>query len=133
MNSFSSNSASNTSLAPLTAPLTLQDCKLERTDAYNLLSGSVDGIELYFKSGPEQDLVYSAEPFIAAMLLPAMMRGRDIRIPAELAVSAKFLANIAKLQSIFLLWYPTLKKIAVDATPGATSADNGQTGCAMFF
>jgi hypothetical protein len=116
----------------LLKPLTLVDCKLQRTDSSNVLSGSVDGIELYFKTGPEQDLVYSAEPFIAAMLMPAMARGCDIAIPNELVASPQFLAGIDQLQSIFVLWYPQLKRIAIDASVGQVPM-NPRTGCALFF
>lgn len=116
----------------LLKPLTLLDCKLERSNSHNLLSGKVDGIELYFKTAPPHALVHSAEPFIAAMLMPAMARGCDITIPPELPVSAKFLAGIDKLQSIFPLWYPELKKITVNARVDA-GATHPQSGCALFF
>lgn len=113
-------------------PLTLIDCKLQQADSYNVLSGCVDGIELYFKTAAQQNLVFSAEPFIAAMLMPAMARGSNIAISAEHAVSAEFLANIDKLQSIFILWYPKLTRIEIQARI-EEAAPAPQMGRALFF
>ncbi len=127
------HASSSSAVVPSLKPLTLRDCKLERNNSGNILSGSVDGIELYFKTGAQQELVYSAEPFIAAMLMPAMLRGCDIAIPKEFAVSAKFVAGIDTLQSIFLLWYPQLKRINIEARTGDTPLRSQQPGCALFF
>jgi hypothetical protein len=113
-------------------PLTLDDCKLQHTEFHNVLSGSVEGIELYFKTDLQQDLGYSAEPFIAAMLMPAMARGCDIAIPAGLIASPQFLGGIDKLQSILVLWYPQLKRITINAEVREVPVKS-RAGCALFF
>ncbi|MES2626794.1 MAG: hypothetical protein V4628_16020 [Pseudomonadota bacterium] len=111
----------------------LYNCKLEKLTDHNILSGYVDGIELFFKTDKQHDLVLSADPFIAAMLLPAMQAGRDITIPDYLSASPKFLLNLIKLQEIFSLWYPELKPITIHCKAGAVDAARSNQECAAFF
>jgi len=113
-------------------PFTLYDCKLEKLE-HNILSGYVEGIQLFYKTGSAHNLVMSADPFIAAMLLPAMHAGRDIIIPDSLSASPKFLGNVAKLQEIFALWYPALKPIKISCRAGDVDVENANSDCSTFF
>ncbi|WP_229659146.1 hypothetical protein [Luteimonas terricola] len=84
----------------------------------------MDGVELYYRTDASRELADGAEPFLCAMLVPAMAQGRDIVIPDGLAASRELLDNIDRLQDIYAVWYPAFKKvdIRVDIRPGEPPA-----------
>lgn len=114
------------------APLTLQNPSLRREASGSTLSGTVDGIELYFRTDGDQ-LVPGAEPFICAMLIPAMEQGRDIVIPEDLAVAADFLDNIGRLQDVYAVWYPAFRRVAIRVRVRERQPSVPGRGAALFF
>ncbi|WP_202840257.1 hypothetical protein [Luteimonas saliphila] len=116
-----------------TRPLSLQDPGLRQESAGTILSGHVDGVELYFRTDSDLGLVLGAEPFLCAMLVPAMEQGRDIVVADGLTASAEFLANLDRLQDIYAVWYPAFRKVAirVETRPGEAPATGRGRG--LFF
>src|SRR5690606_13792924 len=96
-----------------TRPLSLQDPTLRQEPAGTTLSGHVDGVEIYFRTDSDLGLVSGAEPFLCAMLVPAMEQARDIVIPEGFTASAEFLANLDRLQDIYAVWYPGFRKVGI--------------------
>jgi hypothetical protein len=74
----------------------------------------------------------NGDPFLAALLVPAMMTGERLTIPAP--VSLRLLASLPDLQAIYKSFDPRLTRIDVEATRraaprfGAPGAANG-----LFF
>ena len=97
--------------------LVLESVHLRQDDDNSVLEGSVNGHDLYFKSPRTFELTASANPFLAAMLVPAMQRGADIAIPPQYPVSRRLLAATNEIQAILSLWYPELTRIVIHATP----------------
>lgn len=116
-----------------TGPLELQDPVLVRDASRTTLSGRVDGHELYFRTDAGHGLAFGAEPFLCAMLLPAMEQARDIVIPATLTASARFLANLDRLQDVYTVWYPAFRKIAIDVRIRPDEAPADERGRGLFF
>ncbi len=74
----------------------------------------------------------SADPFFAAVLMPAMIGGQPLAVGGGL--SARIMKNQAVIQDIFSVWYPErfskIKVLAAEATPQAFMAEPGN---ATFF
>ena len=82
----------------------------------------------------------NGDPFLAALLAPAMALGEDLEIGAP--VSPKLLAAVPRIQEIYRCWEPELAPSAVAAPPrtaglpapdGEPGAANGEPGAALFF
>lgn len=77
-------------------------------------------------------LAAGADPFLPALLLPAMQAGEPLRIAG--AVSPRLLAGAARIQDIFHVWNRRYRKVPVAAapeTPQATGPAGRGVGC--FF
>lgn len=120
-------------MPPNVRPLRLEDHRLTRTCAGTTLSGRVDDIELHFSTDSERGLVAGAEPFVCAMLIPAMEQGRTIVIPDRLGTSAEFVANIQRLQDIYALWYPAFTKVAIEVGIRPDESPAAERGRGLFF
>ncbi len=89
--------------------------------------------ELYF----EFPLVYepfmaeSADPFAAAMLIPAMIHGEALRIGPPL--SPRLLFQLARVRDILHTWHPHLHRIDIEAGPGTVDAAPPPARAATFF
>ena len=116
-----------------TRPLCLQNHQLKRSASGTVLSGSVDGVELYFKADAGRDLATGAEPFLCAMLIPAMEQGRTIVIPEGLAASAEFIANIDRLQDVYAVWYPEFTKVGIEVAIRPEEPFRPGGGRGLFF
>ena len=114
-------------------PLRLQHHRLERSASGIILSGDVDGIELYFKADADHELMTGAEPFLCAMLIPAMEQGRPIVIPEDLDASAEFVANIHRLQDVYAVWYPEFTKVDIDVRTRSGESPRVGRGSGLFF
>ncbi|TWT19945.1 hypothetical protein FQY83_09255 [Luteimonas marina] len=86
-------------------PLTIERAGIDREGDGARLHALVDGRELWFHVPARLSPVLRADPFLAAALLPAMRSCRPIAIDPSLPVSPALLAGIARLQSIFRLWF----------------------------
>lgn len=116
-----------------TQPLVLEGRAIKHDAPATVLSGWVDGMELYYRTGADRELAEGAEPFLCAMLVPAMVQGRDIVIPDGLTTSREFLANLDRLQDIYAVWYPAFRKVGirVDVRSGEPPAAERERG--LFF
>lgn len=113
--------------------LSLDGIQLSDTECGKTLSGTVAGHTLYFKAPRDFDLACSANPFLAAMLIPAMQRKLAIHIPDEYPVSARLLQGIDTLQDILSFWYPALTRVTIHACSDDSAAveayDENAAGC----
>ncbi len=111
--------------------LELDKFGLREEKDHRILFGQIAGEQLYFKTNIDKELQLRAEPFLAALLLPAMQRGAILRMPPELVASATFVDNLEVLQDVFTTWFPTLSRAHIEVTTGAR--DRRESGCAAFF
>ncbi len=95
------------------------------------VSAVVDGYRLWFRVPAGFEVSRLGDPFVAAALLPAMLRGGPLTVEPGLPVSAKLLGSLPRLQDIFHCWDRELKVVPVSATPG--SAVKTRAGGASFF
>lgn len=68
---------------------------------------------------------------LASVLLPAMALGLPLRVEAP--VSARLLDNLGLFQSIFHMWFPSLRVIPVEAPRAEESSIVAASGTAAFF
>ncbi|MFZ7096214.1 hypothetical protein ACOPJQ_10155 [Luteimonas dalianensis] len=113
--------------------LVLEDHALEQDAGSTRLVGRVDGHELYFRTDSPLGLVPGAEPFLCAMLVPAMEQARDIVIPDGLSAPAGFLANLDLLQDIYAVWYPGYRKVGIHVETRPDEPPASSRGRALFF
>jgi len=112
--------------------LELESVRLVEDGGDAILEGWVNGRRLYFRAPRSFELQSSANPFLAAMLIPAMQRGADIVIPERYPVSPDLLAGIGNLQPILSCWYPELTPVSVVAHADLNEAparSNAASGC----
>ncbi len=95
------------------------------------LSANVDGFRLWYRLPNSYRVCRTGDPFLAAALLPAMLRGETLEINPGLPVSPRLLGNVGLLQEIHHCWNPVLKKIPVIAKVGSAEAANA--GVLSFF
>lgn len=114
-------------------PLVLESHALTQDAGVTRLQGTVDGHELYFQTDSPQGLLPGAEPFLCAMLVPAMEQGRDIEIPQGLSAPAGFLANLDLLQDIYAIWYPGFRKVGIHVEERPDEPPAFDRGRGLFF
>jgi hypothetical protein len=90
--------------------LKISEVSLLESESYNTLSAKCGGFPVYYRFPASMDLPVSADPFVAASLLPAMHRQTNIRIDDDVPVSPELLGNLDRLQGIFSLWEEQLGK-----------------------
>ena len=75
----------------------------------------------------------NGDPFLAALLLPAMMNGEDLTLPA--AISPRVRRRLWDIQAIQISFDGRLQRIAVDAPQPTTSPASGEPPAAigLFF
>ncbi|MCR4410343.1 MAG: hypothetical protein QHH43_07720 [Candidatus Saccharicenans sp.] len=95
------------------------------------ISADIDGFRLWYKIPPSYAVSSSGDPFLAASLLPAMIKGSDIRIEPNLKISPFLMRNINTIQEIHHTWNPKLKIISVNADIHPAKILND--GCGSFF
>ena len=106
--------------------LEVSDVRLETDAVTATLSGQVGGERLFWSMPPRSSLASRGEPFVAALLVSAMRRGRDLILPEAAPTDAEFLERVAELQVIFARWFPGLQRIKIHAP--AVSPRNGVAG-----
>jgi hypothetical protein len=86
-------------------------------------------LEYAFEGLPSSAVARTGDPFVAALLLPAMASGEDLEVAAPL--SPRMLRNVGRVIDIYRAWGQGLAPIRVlsrgDATPG------GGSGAALCF
>jgi hypothetical protein len=91
----------------------------EQTDTVEV-SAEIDGFRLWYRLPRSYPVTRAGDPFLAAALLPAMLRGEKLEVDPRLPVSPKLLKNLAVLQEIHHSWNPVLKIIPVSAQTSAS-------------
>lgn len=88
---------------------------IEQHDNTARLTGHIGGQPLFWHVTGSPAFEPRGEPFIAALLPAAMRSGTPVELPPELPVDPVFLANMARIQSIFSRWFTGLAPIAIHA------------------
>ena len=108
------------------------EIKLTQRENVVELSGFIDQFHLWFRFPSSHGVDASrGDAFLAAALLPAMLRGEPLEIEESAPVSPKLLTEISQLQRIFHCWNPVFKIIEVIAKTAPAAARND--GVASFF
>lgn len=94
--------------------------KISEQDDTVEVSAEVDGFRLWYRLPRSYPVVRAGDPFLAAALLPAMLRGEKLEVDPRLPVSPKLLKNLALLQEIHHSWNPVLKIIPISAQTSAS-------------
>jgi len=94
-------------------------------------SAAIDDFRLWFRLPKSYPVSQAGDPFLAAALLPAMLKGEPLEVDASLAVSPRLLANTPRLQDIHHNWNPILKIISIEARRSPAQPVN--TGAFSFF
>lgn len=107
---------------------------LNREGEYTVLSAPLrfggTEMKLWFRCPASVNPALSADPFLAACLIPAMALGNLLKL--EHPVSANLLRATGTVQNIFHNWFPELAKIPVSADPIPRSRER-QGGVGCFF
>lgn len=82
----------------------ISDVRLKEDACFCTLSADCNGFRLFYRFPDELNVRLSADPFVAACLIPAMYLGTDIEIPDDVNVSPTLLENLSQLQVIFSMW-----------------------------
>ena len=109
----------------------IRDWETKTTAAVQEVAAEVDGYRLWYRLPATYPVSRSADPFLAAALLPAMVRGEDLEVEAPLTASPRLLANLARLQEIFHTWNPALTTVRISAASAPAEALSG--GAFSFF
>ncbi len=109
----------------------ITDGEIKTRDDQIEVSAHVDGFRLWYRVPKIYSVNRAAEPFLAAALLPAMIRGEALEIDSRLTVSPKLLRNLALLQEIHHCWNPAFKIIPIEAATSPSSVLN--SGSISFF
>lgn len=80
------------------------------------ISADIDGFRLWYRLPASLPFAKLGDPFVAAALLPAMVRGVALEVDSELPVSPRLLRGLAQFQAIHHSWNPVLKIIPVRAS-----------------
>ena len=104
----------------MTDVLQVEHVELTRHGSRVTLQGDVGGEQLYWNMPDHPAVAVRGEPFIAALLVPAMTTGRDLRLPRDIPVDQAFLRSIDVLQTMFERWFTGLRRVTVDASETAS-------------
>ena len=96
-------------------------------------SGPGGESELWFRfpKRPAEELAAEADPFFAALLLPAMSMGERLLI--EGSVAPDLVKNSALIQDLFATWIPKARRIPTEVAPRAPHVELGCRGAGLFF
>jgi hypothetical protein len=95
------------------------------------ISARVDGFRLWYRVPNNYPVSRAGDPFLAAALLPAMLKNEKLEINPSMPVSPKLLKNLQMLQEIHHCWNPTFKIIPIIATTSPSGPLNA--GTMSFF
>ena len=109
----------------------ISEPRLERRADHIFLSAEIDGRELWYKVPPFVEITRLGDAFLAAALLPAMLKGEPLEIDSALPVSPRLLEKVKTLQEVFSTWYPLLNRVEVRARTEAAKRTEGGVCC--FF
>jgi hypothetical protein len=91
------------------------------------LSGRVGDFDLWFRIGAGTEPLDSADPFLAAALLPSMIDRSDIVV--DRPVSEALVENLDELQEVYRCWCPGLRKVAIKCRSTGSPTPVPRIGC----
>ncbi len=109
----------------------IEDIRVTETSGGTELSAKERDFRLWFRFSPEYHIAKDGDPFLAAFLLPAMLRGESLEIDPQAPVSESLLRSTRILQEIFHCWNPTFQKIQVACKSEPKTVRN--QGVASFY
>jgi hypothetical protein len=109
----------------------IRDWEIRRQGGKLEVVAEVDGFRLWYGVPDAYPVARSADPFVAAALLPAMVRGEKLEVDPALTVSPRLLRNALHLQEIFHAWNPALKIVPITAR--TVRAEELSDGTLSFF
>ena len=109
----------------------IRNWETTRTGSALEVAAEVDGFRLWYRVPDPYPVAQSADPFLAAALLPAMVRGEELKIDPALTVSPMLLKNVLHLQEIHHSWNPALKMVPITASTAC--AEELNRGTLAFF
>jgi diphthamide synthase (EF-2-diphthine--ammonia ligase) len=116
------------------APVLISKPEHSIEDGWHVASSSIsvngEPRQLKFKVS-EGHLAKGSEPFLSAMLFPAMRIGQDLEISGT--VSPKLFKSIETIQAIFNKWFPEFQKVDVQASPGLPDEVREASDVGVFF
>jgi len=98
-------------------------------DSHLCLAGRIDDFALWYRFPLSCHVRLSSEPFVAAGLLPAMLKGEPVQVAPGFPISTEFLENITELQRIFHCWNRLLKIVEVQCDTAPAQPGNEHVGC----
>lgn len=72
-----------------------------------------------------------ADPFAAAMLIPAMKAGDRLEIGVP--VSQGFTFNLSRIRDVFHSWFPELARVEIESVKEQAAVSDGPSHAASFF
>jgi hypothetical protein len=93
------------------------------------LAGRIDDFALWYRFPLSCHVRLSSEPFVAASLLPAMLKGEPVQVAPGFPISTEFLENITELQRVFHCWNRLLRIVEVQCETAPAQPGNGHIGC----
>ncbi len=93
------------------------------------LAAEVDGHCVWFRFPEGHAVSVRGDPFLAAALLPAMLRGEPVKMEESVAVSPRLIYGIDRIQDVMRLWFPRLKKVEIEARLEPSTATHKGVGC----
>ncbi len=109
----------------------IEDIRVSETSEGIELGGREGSFRLWFRFSSGFNIVPNGDPFLAAFLLTAMLRGEDLEIDPAAPVSEQLLNATQDLQKIFHCWNPAFRKIRVTCRTAAKRVLND--GVASFY
>lgn len=88
----------------------IHDVKITKGADLDELSGLVGDFRIWYKFPKNINPQISADPFVAASLIPSMFLGEDIEIDSDVRVSPMLIKNTEVIQDVFLKWSPYFNK-----------------------
>src|SRR5512143_1109081 len=89
--------------------------RLEPGRDADTLSADIGGFQLWYKVTPPAMARRSVDCFVAAALLPAMIRREPLELEASETASPRLLRGLDTLQTIFGTWRHELQRVSVHA------------------
>ena len=90
---------------------------------HTVLSATIGDFDLWFRCRSDTSIRESVDPFVAAALLPAMVRGTDIEVDSAYSVSEPLLNNLTELQEVFSCWNKMFRVVRVHLVTSSVDAD----------
>jgi hypothetical protein len=95
------------------------------------VAATIDGFRLWYRVPESAKVSKDIEPFLAAALVPAMLKGERIDVETGNGVSGELMSHLYQLQEIYHCWNSSLKVIEINAAKKAAIPPN--EGVAAFF